>query len=280
MSSDANRQSVIIHAGFHKTGTTSVQAMIERERDRLSDYANFYVKGQIGPARDIARRYGQFPNRYTLKRFADAFEEFLNKCPSGKPIVISRETLSGAMLTGEGRWPFRRDRYKRISLNLARVMVQAAQNVFGPEVQVTLLYTTRDDAGYLRSVYGHMLRDSELTESFEEFQQRFRHEINLQKTANKISKALPKVNVVTASLAEISQSARGPGQIILDVLNIPNDLQAQIKPPIMRNNPGISDELADQLLQLNQTDMRSRDRTRAKKELVMAERKALHGWWD
>jgi hypothetical protein len=278
MSNDPEGQIVIIHAGFHKTGTTSVQAMIERERERLNVFAQFYVKSEIGPASKISRRYSWFPNRFTLAKFEVSFTRFLKTCQKGKPIVISRESLCGTMLTGSGRWPFRRDSYRRVPLNLAKAMVKSVRDVFGENARVTLLYTTRGDNEYIRSVYGHLLRDHDLCEDFDTFRRRFRRSINLQGTADKIAKALPNVCVKEAMLADISQSVRGPGQVILDLLGVPKDIQDHIGPPNKRNNPGISDELADQLLMLNRADIKSGERARAKKDLIVAERKALHGW--
>ena len=278
MSEGVSPQQVIIHAGFHKTGTTSIQAMIERERNRLEAFAQFYIKSQVDPSPNIARLYGQRQNRHTLTRFESTFTVFLKTCPRGKPIVISREQLCGALLTGRGRWPFRQDRYHRVSLKLAQAQVRSVIRVFGPDAQITLVYTVRDDAGYIRSAYGHFIRDTDLDVDFDTFRKGFRRKIDLQGCADRIAKALPTVTVKTATLSDLSAHVRGPGQLILDILDIPQDIQDKIAAPAKRNKPGISDALAAQLLALNKADMRASDRKRAKHDLISAERKALHGW--
>ena len=46
---------ILIHAGFHKTGTTSVQAALRRNREALAPWLRLRLPGQTRTLRQAAR---------------------------------------------------------------------------------------------------------------------------------------------------------------------------------------------------------------------------------
>ncbi len=88
---------VIVHAGFHKTGTTSLQDFLYQNKSSLAPYMAYYGKMDFLDAGTQARIYAQRPFPHRLIKFRYAFRAFLENIPDHSMIVLSRETFSGGM---------------------------------------------------------------------------------------------------------------------------------------------------------------------------------------
>lgn len=263
---------VIVHAGFHKTGTTSLQAFLERNRKPLKPHADIYLKTDLKTARFLGRWYGQRPVFWRRWLFRRGFRKFLNGIPAAKTIVLSRESFSGIMLGyhANGRRP--RQTYAPVASTLALEIIRGLKKRFGPGVQITFLYTLRNGENLLQSLHGHILKTSPLTEDFATFCQTFGPAPDLKAEAEKIRQAIAPVPVETATLESLADHRFGPAKAILDLLDLPPDLLKNLK-PATRNNPGQSEALRRKFLAMNRTSNRARDLKTQKQLLADQERR-------
>ena len=72
---------VIVHAGFYKTGTTSLQAYLARHRAALAPWFDYYGQADFEQAGAEARIYGQRPFPWRKARFRAALRRFLAGIP-------------------------------------------------------------------------------------------------------------------------------------------------------------------------------------------------------
>ncbi|KKL72412.1 hypothetical protein LCGC14_2085140, partial [marine sediment metagenome] len=206
---------IIIHAGFHKTGTTSLQGFLSRNRAALAPHATIYIKTDLGPARYLGRWYGQRPVFWRRWLFRAGWRRFLRSIPASPVIIISRESLSG-MMPGFRRHGRTVTGYEGSAIPLAREIVTGLRQRFGPDCQIEFLYTLREGESLLRSLHGHILRSSPLTEDWPEFRARFPDAPDLGTEAAQIAKAIAPVPVHSAWLEDLVRHPHGPGGAITD----------------------------------------------------------------
>ncbi|GKY89346.1 sulfotransferase [Sinisalibacter aestuarii] len=240
---------VIVHAGFHKTGTSSLQDYFRKIRHRLPDGIAVHLKEDFLDAGNLARRYGQRPYPWRRRRFARALRRYLATVDERPVHILSWEGFSGIMpghrrLTGPVR------NIRRAAIPLAHTIIAELRRRFGPEVEITFLYTLREPESWLRSVHGHLLRSIRLTEDFDRFRAGFAAPIRLDDEAARIALAIAPLPVVTSWLDDTKQRHEGPAAALLDLLDLPESLRATL-PPAQKTNAGNSDEIRAQCLALN-----------------------------
>ena len=258
---------VIVHTGFHKTGTSSLQSYLAENRKALKPYMVFYGKAAFLQAGSAARIYGQKPFPWRRRAFRRSLDAFLASVPDAPVIVLSRETFSGAM-PGHRRifGGMVRD-YRRAAVPLGREIVAALQARFGPEVQVEFLHTLRERESWIRSVYGHLLRSIHLTEDFAAFRARFPDLIDLRDEAQRIASRLHLSAHHVVALDEVGAAREGPAKAVLDLVGVPQDLRDAL-PPARRANSGQSPALEAEFLALNRSG-RSKAWLKARKDAML-----------
>jgi len=241
---------VLVHAGFHKTGTTSLQNVLGRNRKVLSPHFSYYGKTDFLQAGAKARMYGQ--RRFVWRRiaFRRSFRRFLLTVPADRVIVLSRETFSGAM-------PGHRDIFGRTltdqtetSCQLAQEIVAALYRRFGRDTEIEFLYTTREHSDWISSVHGHLLRSIRITENHAEFQHKLAKTPAPATVAQAVAKRIAPVPVHIARLEDYADQPEGPAAAIFDLLNVPNATRDLIRTTGPKNvGPSASTRAA--LLELN-----------------------------
>ncbi|SEM99248.1 hypothetical protein SAMN04488003_107132 [Loktanella fryxellensis] len=240
---------VIVHPGLHKTGTSSLQEWMERNRAALKPHLRYYGKADFPAAGTAARRYGQRPFPWRLRAFRSSLDGFLGSIPDAPVIVLSRETFSGIM-PGHRTFPNRLVRcYAPAAVPLGRQIVAACRARFGADVQITFLYTVRDREGWVRSVYGHLLRSVHLTEDFIAFRARFPDLMEPEQEARAIAATLD-VPVQIVRLADVGHHRLGPAVAVLDLANVPQALRDRL-PDATRSNSRQTRAQESQFLSLN-----------------------------
>ncbi|MGR3661385.1 MAG: hypothetical protein ACU0CA_09420 [Paracoccaceae bacterium] len=269
----ASRPRIIVHAGFHKTGTTSLQDFLSNNHDALAPYLDSYGKTDFVQAGAYARIYGQRPYFWRRLKFRRSFRRFLKTIPDAKSIVLSKEAFGGAM-------PGHRDAFRRqietmapTAIPLAHEIIRELRNHFGPETEITFLYTTRAPDLWLRSVYGHLLRSIHLSQKYETFRDSFARLPDPQAEANKIAHALHPIPVLIADLEDFANHREGPAAAILDLIDIP-DAVRQTLSPAKHSNSGQSAELEAQFLTLNRSNRPKNQLKHEKDRMLEAARKA------
>ena len=256
---------IIIHAGFHKTGTTGLQDFLRLNRAALSDHADIYLGQQLGEARRAGRLYGERPWFARRRHFQRSFASFLATIPDADTILISRESFSGAM-PGATRFGRSITGYGRVAETLARDILTAFQTRFGTTAQIEFLYTTRAKPAFLQSIWGHHLRTKQLTDDLGRFTARFAKAPPLDTEAARIATALAPVPVHIAPLEDAANHRLGHGATILRLLHIDPTTWDHFQPPIDRYT-GPSDELRATFLRMNRSQQDTAD-LRAQKEAL------------
>ena len=251
---------VLVHAGFYKTGTTSLQGFLADNRAALAPWFAYYGQGAFHDAGARAREYAQAPFPGGLKAFRLALRSFLSEVPDGTDIVMSRENFSGAM-PGHRDWLGRPITGFPVAKPLLRDLKKELFRRFGPGTQVEILFTTRAREAWLRSVHGHLLRSIRLEEDFDGFSLHFKRLGTLEDEARRLE-ADHVVRVETHA-----DHPFGPAKAILDLMGVPDEVQAGL-PPARRRNVGQDPELKAEFLRLNRSDLSKPELKAAKVALL------------
>ncbi len=260
---------VIVHAGYHKTGTTSLQNFLHDNKALLAPFLRYYGKNDFLQAGAAARIYAQKPFPWRLRRFRKSLRLFLKHLPEGGTIVLSRETFSGSMPGHHKTGGALITSYYQPSLRLAGVIIRELRRRFGEDVEITFFYTTRARESWIRSVHGHLLRSIRLTDDFEAFRARFPALASPAEEAQRMVGALAPVPVVTAALEDWAKHREGPAAALLDLLDVPDAVRAKLT-PARRANTGQDKELRAQFLAINRRGG-SRAALKAAKEKLLLE---------
>lgn len=263
---------VIVHAGFHKTGTSSLQDYLRQNRRALNPYLAFYGKADFLKAGANARRYGQRPFPWRMWAFRRSLRRFLGGIPDAPLIVLSRETFGGAM-PGHRDWRGHLvSRYSDRAVPLLQTVKDELYRRFGPAVQIEILFTTREREDWLRSIYGHLVRSIHLTETYPQFRASFPDLVDLEVEARRIGRALIPCQVHTARLEETGPTRAGPATAVLDLAGVPAKLRQRL-PAAERANVGQPPEIEAKFLELNRSGRSKAELKTIKDQMLQEARK-------
>ncbi len=268
---------IIVHAGFHKTGTTSLQTHLALNRAALAPWLRIHGKEDFPQASAAARRYGQrrfawrlWDYRLKLRRF---LRDLPDPGPDGRPAhLLTRETLSGPM-------PGHRDAlgrtiraYRRAALPLARATALELRRRFGPQAQILFFYTIRNREDWLNSVHGHLLRSIRLREDANSFRRRLRACPDLQDEVRTIGRALAPlgIEVHSAALERWAGTRCGLSTPLLRLAGVPEEVIASLA-PAGHENRGHGDALRRELLALNRSQRDKAALRKAKQAAIRGE---------
>lgn len=243
---------IVFHPGFHKTGTTSLQKYIDAHQAALQPYFTPYIHmGQAGP---LARHYGHKQLPWRLWTFRRELRRFLKTIPADGTILLSRETFCGVMPGHHGIGGKLITNYQAAAKPLCTVTLQELRRRFGPGLDLTFLFTTRDRGPWLRSVYGHLLRSYRVTQDFDDWSAQFDAETSLADEARQIASHFPGHSVEIRALEEYGGHQCGMAACVLELLGVPDEVIDAL-PPARRENAGKPADVAAELLKLNRSSL-------------------------
>ena len=177
---------IVIHAGFHKTATSSVQQVLRDNRAALKPYLRSQLKWGMRDLLHAARGYSTWRDPLTLGKFARRFRALLEAQADmpRRTLCLSAEELSGHMpgrpgISDYGAAPI-----------LAAEMARAAAARF-PEAETRFLYTVRAPESWLESAYWEHVKSSSLTESLDAFRDRMAGAADLAAVVERVRAAQP-----------------------------------------------------------------------------------------
>jgi len=220
---------IIIHAGFHKTGTSSVQQVLRINRPLLKPYMRSALKGVMRNLTHAARGFSTWRDPLTLAKFSHRFETVLNQNSNmpRRTLCLSAEELSGH-LPGRGTL----DDYSAAPI-LAAEMARITQRVF-PRAELAFFYSTRAPETWLRSAYWEHVKSSSLTMGWEEFGETYRAAADLDAIVDKIAEAIS-CKVHRARLEESTALAAGPATPVLELCGVAASVWADLSFPAPAN---------------------------------------------
>ncbi len=253
---------VIVHAGFHKTGTTTTQSFLWENGKHIWPSCALVLPNRIRKsAARMAMRYSRFGTAGLLDEFANDLHSTLSNMNFGRSrsVLISEENLAGRMPGRDGQ------RSYNATADLMLRLQQVLFDIFGTDIQLTFHFTTRAPDDWLLSTYKHNLRKSRLTLDRDAYFATYKEAANLQSVVDQVSNRLS-ATVQTADLATLN-GPEGPAAPLLDLIGLPAD-QRQALVPLPPKNVGPQDALIAPLLELNRSTLSDRDLSAAKKDLL------------
>lgn len=222
---------LIVHAGFHKTATTSLQQLLAANRDRLGR-ARVFLRPDMLALCQSARAWSVRRDPLELALFKGAAAEFLaaSELDRRDVLILSSEDLSGHMpgrhgLTGYDAAP-----------TLAEALVEAARAALGKKAAIAFYYSLRDPEAWSDSLQAHLAHRYGLNDTPAAFRQRLGAGIDLAAAAEAVARRVAPVPVHRARLEELAGKRLGPLVPLLDLLGLDDKARARLTdlPPANR----------------------------------------------
>jgi hypothetical protein len=252
---------IVIHAGFHKTGTSTVQAVLRAGRKVLMPALAVRLKGQMKELMSATRGYSTYGTADALEKTSRRFDALLADLP-GMPrrtLLLSAEELCGHM---PGRGPL-------ANYGAAPVLMylfwHRAQVAF-PATPVHFCFGTRDPASWQRSAWAEHVKSSGMTLDYPSFCAAYPAAPDLRAVIDDIRRRVP-APVHSYALEDCSDLRLGPADPVLDLCGIPDEIRAQLDPQPPQNTRLGEDTLAA-LLVLNRAHKDTDARNAAKAEFL------------
>ncbi len=261
---------ILLHPGFHKTGTSSIQHFLWINRETLEPHFDLRMFRHMKPVARLAALFSRTANPLDLVDMVGLLDDVFDEFPvrEDRDLLISCEGLAGH-LPG---WPGVRD-YSAVPTLMTYIAGYLAERF--PDAQVKLIFTTRNAHDWLYSAYRHHLRGHRLTLDFKSFDAAFRSAADLDRVIREVAEVLAPLPVMFMPMKDALSHPLGPGAALVDQMNVPADVRAALT-PVGKGNEGPSDQLWEQFLRLNRSELP--DKVVAEKKTALAQSAALGGW--
>lgn len=252
-----------MHPGFHKTGTSSLQAYLGANRAALADHVRIVLLDELKDPLRFATHYSIGQDPFELAGFTSSFAHICEGllAEPAPTIVISCEGLSGRTPGKRGIMDY------AAAAPLAGAMERAIKATLG-KVDLTFLYTTRAPDDWLSSAWRHNLVGYRVTEDFPTFCATYGKAADFGAITDQIRGVLRRAKLVVTPLETVSAALAGPAEAILQLLDLPHDLRATLRNPGLRNT-GITPAQAARLLAINRSEV-SDETAKRQKSAVLA----------
>ncbi len=260
---------LIVHAGFHKTGTSSVQQMLRRGKRPLRPVLRALTKRDMPAMCEAARAYAQTSSPVEMALFAyETAQVFEALDPAdARCVLLSSEDLSGHI-------PGRR---KRLGYPAApRLMAQLLETVgavWGAAPEVIFYFSTRAPEAWMRSCYAQHLRATRMTDDLATYMDWQRPQSDLSMQVAAIAAAVPSARVEQHALEDTRDLPHGPLTPLLDLAGVPQHIRDKLPPPAIVN-AALPEPMREALRLLNASIADSEELSRRKQALIAA---AHHG---
>lgn len=231
---------IVLHAGFHKTGTSSLQKALMSHR---ADLAPLYAVSTrindkaLAEAAEAARAFSE--RRGPMRRGALVTRLFnwvggLELQP-GQGLLISTEDLSGHMPGHKGVKTY------AAAPEIARLTAEALRARFGAGADLRILYTTRGVEDWLRSIHWQLAKHPDLTVFADRFGRDYAKAAELDKVVAAVRAELPDLRVDSVALETVKDRRLGPVEALYDLAELPDSTRAALRKTPMENRAPLYD---------------------------------------
>jgi hypothetical protein len=253
---------ILIHAGFHKTGTTHLQQTLRANRAALRPDIRLVLRPGMTALCESARAYSKSREDYDLGLVKYETAQLIERLDAEEAttIILSSEDLSGHMpgrhgLHGYGAAP-----------DLMRAL-SVAFKAASPDDTVEFFFTTRTPEPWLRSCYAQHLRASRMVWDEEDYLKRMVSSADHGAAFDLIRPEIAGHTLTIAALEDHRDDPLGLAGAVLDHLGFDAARRAALTPSDTRN-AALSDTLQTELLALNRSDLGTPELRRAKRALI------------
>lgn len=258
---------ILVHGGFHKTGTTSLQDYLDLHRTALAPELAICLRQDMPGLAQATHAYSRRLTLLSRLALRTTLREGLSALEPAPARVISWEGLFG-MMPGQRR----KDRrmvtgYAETGPAMARDLDRLLTRRFGREAEITYLLTTRAGEAWVKSLWHHHLRNTRMTEDYESFRAHFGTTPDLARDAALIQEALTHRHVHVVPLEEVAGDPAGPARAVFDILGL-----APALPPARRSHAAVSADLHLEFLALNRRIADKAELQKTKRRMLRAAR--------
>jgi hypothetical protein len=219
---------IVLHAGFHKTGTSSLQKALISHRADLADRFVISTRATDKALTEAAEAARAFSERQgPMRRMALVTRLYtwvgsLDLAP-GQGLLISTEDLSGHMPGHKLVKSY------AAAPEIARLTAEALLARFGAGTDLRLLYTTRAPEEWLRSIHWQLARHPEMKAFVEQFGRLYAPASNLDLVVDAVRRELPGVRVEAVRLEAVKDRRLGPVEALYDLAGLSAADQARLR---------------------------------------------------
>ncbi len=258
---------IVLHAGFHKTGTTSVQRFLRGNRAVLRRHVRVFTREGQEPLCEAARAFSVTRDALDRALLAAEWGRFVAALDVSdpRPVLMSSEDLSGHMPGRHG--VMRYDAAALILGDLAATLPKGAA--------LTVALSLRETGAWRRSCWAQHVRATRHLGGLAEYLSGPRTDLAVD--AQAVQEALDArgrvvTQVVTWAL-EDQRGPFGPAAPLLEMLDLPARVLARLTPPV-HVNASLPDAVMAELLALNRSDLDPVTWARAKRAVIDAAQRA------
>lgn len=273
MTADARRR-ILIHPGFHKTGTSSIQHFLWINRDRLAPHVATLQLRHLKPVAQLCMSFARNRKQLVLADLVDLLDDALAEhgpdpaAADTRDLVVSCEALSGHC----PGWPGVVD-YSAAPFTAIMLAGYFAERF--PEAGVVVVYGLREQDSWLRSAWGHHLFGQRETTGFDDWAAVHRAGADLMSVVMDVAAAIDPIQVFTLPIEEARDHPLGPGGALIELVRMPDAARGTLD-PVGQGNRGPDDALAAEYLALNRSTLSDRDVKARKADL--ADASGVGGW--
>ena len=253
---------IVLHVGFHKTGTTSLQIALAAHQPALSPFAHIEtlrLPGKLMGATEAARAFSRDPQAFGLASVSQAMTVWVASLPDpkGGRILVSSEDFAGHMPGRFGLTDY------RAAVQTVPAAVAALRDRFSG-ANIRVLATTRLAEPWLRSLHWQLSKHPELMLKQRRFCKDFASAADFGAVLEPLGAALAgQATLHRVALEGISARRLGPVEALYDLADLPAALLASLE-PLPARNVRVTDGLADQFVRLNRAKLPSEELRDAK----------------
>lgn len=250
---------MLIHQGFHKTGTTTLQKTLSKNRGYLKDHINVLLPEDLQDASRAARRYAVAPKERTLRNFGAIIREALKPFADqgGKPLLISNEELAGLIPGRKGIWSYEQTHV------LAKVLLDEVLRLTEDGDRIVFLLTTRSAPDWIKSTYWQNLRSHRIRENLAQYGEALHRGSDLEAVVCRVKEAVsPRAEVESVNVSRFDDHYF-PLFKALSILNVRSDRLVKSENRNVQPMGG-----ADYFLELNRSNLSDQEVSAAKREYL------------
>lgn len=247
---------ILIHPGFHKTGTTSAQHFLYTNREVIWPHAALALPGRMQPVARYAAWYAAHREAPVLTFLRDEVAGFVRSLSMGprRDLVMSSENLLGPMPHGTDRQPYPHAP-DLIQALLEGVMEALETHPSPPEI--TLYLSLRGQSDWEASIWAHLVRKLgavRMTTPLPRMRKALRRS-HLRAETDRIAAVLPKgVRLITHDMSDLSDQPFGTAQPFVDFLS-PRAIPREAWQPTPAQHHAPPRDVTNQLFALNRSDL-------------------------
>ena len=258
---------IVVHPGFHKTGTSTAQRLLWRNRELIWPVAALVLADRMAPALAAAKDYSSWGDRRTLEAFGAHARTLLSALDLGerRGAILSAENLGGHP-PGRGGVRSYGDAAPDLMAELRRAVLRT-----WPDAHLVFVVGTRGRNAWLASAWWQQLKQGRMVLDEAEFAAAYGEGAKLRRALRAVRKAVAPTPVREARLEEVGGWRLGPAGPLLDALAIGGDRRARFEALLPQNaRPAGYRAIAARLLEVNRTVGDPGEARRARKALLAA----------